>query len=111
MSRSDSLGEFEQLVLLAIVRLGGGAYGTTIRREIEQHTARTIAVGALYTALERLERKGFVGSSMRIRPATRRPRETSLPPATGRRRGAQTIARRVDPDVGRRGRRRAEIRG
>jgi len=64
MTRSDALGEFEQLVLLAIVRLGEDAYGTTIRREIEQHTARMIAVGALYTALERLERKGFVASSM-----------------------------------------------
>src|SRR5262245_40265484 len=64
MGRSDTLGEFEQLVLLAIVRLGEGAYGTTIRREIEEHTHRTIAVGALYTALDRLERKGFVASSM-----------------------------------------------
>jgi PadR family transcriptional regulator len=64
MTRSDTLGEFEQLVLLAIVRLGEGAYGTTIRREIEEHTSRTIAVGALYTALDRLERKGYVASSM-----------------------------------------------
>jgi PadR family transcriptional regulator PadR len=64
MSRTETLGEFEQLVLLAIVRLGDGAYGTTIRREIEHHTSRTVAVGALYTALDRLERKGYVASSM-----------------------------------------------
>ncbi|MEX2272785.1 MAG: helix-turn-helix transcriptional regulator [Vicinamibacterales bacterium] len=59
---SDTLGEFEQIVLLAIARLGSEAYGTTIRREIEDRTGREIAVGALYTALERLERKGYVAS-------------------------------------------------
>jgi PadR family transcriptional regulator PadR len=64
MSRNDSLGEFEQLVLLAIVRLNDRAYGTTIRREIEERTGRSIAVGALYTALDRLERKGYVNSSL-----------------------------------------------
>ena len=61
---SDTLGEFEQVILLAIVHLGDEAYGTTIRREIEARTGREIAVGALYTALERLEKKGYVASSM-----------------------------------------------
>jgi DNA-binding PadR family transcriptional regulator len=60
----DTLGEFEQVILLAIVHLGDEAYGTTIRREIEARTGRDIAVGALYTALERLERKGYVASEM-----------------------------------------------
>jgi DNA-binding PadR family transcriptional regulator len=60
----DALGEFEQLLLLAIVRLGDEAYGVTIRREIESRTGREIAIGALYTALDRLERKGFVRSAM-----------------------------------------------
>jgi PadR family transcriptional regulator PadR len=64
MSRIDSLGEFEQLVLLAIVHLGDRAYGTTIRKEIEERTGRSVAVGALYTALDRLERKGHVDSSL-----------------------------------------------
>jgi DNA-binding PadR family transcriptional regulator len=64
MSRSDALGEFEQMVLLAIVRLGRKAYGTTIRREIEERTGRSIAIGALYTALDRLERKGYVSSAL-----------------------------------------------
>lgn len=59
---AEALGEFEQIVLLAIVRLTGDAYGTTIRREIESRTGRLVAIGALYTALERLERKGYVGS-------------------------------------------------
>jgi PadR family transcriptional regulator PadR len=60
----DSLGEVEHLILLAIVRLEDGAYGVTIRREIELRTGREVAIGALYTALERLERKGFVHSSL-----------------------------------------------
>jgi DNA-binding PadR family transcriptional regulator len=64
MRGQESLGEFEQLVLLAIVRLGPDAYGTTIRHEIEERTGRMIAVGALYTALERLERKGYVDSKL-----------------------------------------------
>jgi PadR family transcriptional regulator, regulatory protein PadR len=62
MGRSDALGEFEQVVLLAIVHLKRNAYGVTIRREIEARTGRTVAVGALYTALDRLERKGYVRS-------------------------------------------------
>jgi PadR family transcriptional regulator PadR len=64
MSRTEALGEFEQIVLLAIVRLAADAYGTTIRREIEARTGRLVAIGALYTALDRLERKGYVGSSL-----------------------------------------------
>jgi PadR family transcriptional regulator PadR len=60
----DALGEFEQFLLLAIVRLGEDAYGVTIRREIERRTGRDVAIGALYTALDRLERKGFVASTM-----------------------------------------------
>ena len=52
MSR-ESLGEFEQAVLLAVAHLDD-AYGVTIRREIERRTERDVAVGALYTALERL---------------------------------------------------------
>lgn len=59
----DSLGEFEQSVLLAIVHMRDDAYGVTIRREIEARTGRSVAVGALYTALDRLERKGHVRSA------------------------------------------------
>ena len=64
MKRYDSLGEFEQSVLLAIAHLGEGAYGVTIRQTIESRTRRDVAIGALYTALDRLERKGYVASSM-----------------------------------------------
>src|ERR1043165_2900112 len=64
MKRYDSLGEFEQSVLLAIAHLGETAYGVTIRQEIEKRTRRSVAIGALYTALDRLERKGYVSSTM-----------------------------------------------
>jgi PadR family transcriptional regulator, regulatory protein PadR len=59
-----NLGEFEQLVLLAILRLGDEAYGVTIRAELAQRAKRDIAPGAMYTALERLEAKGLVRSRM-----------------------------------------------
>jgi DNA-binding PadR family transcriptional regulator len=58
------LGEFEQLVLLAILRLGDEAYGVTIRAELADRAGRTIAPGALYTALERLEAKGLIKSHL-----------------------------------------------
>lgn len=61
--QAETLGEFEQTVLLAILHVGRDAYGVTIRREIEERTGRTIAVGALYTGLDRLERKGLVRST------------------------------------------------
>jgi PadR family transcriptional regulator PadR len=56
------LGDFEQLVLLALVRLGPDAYGATIRREIEDRTGRELAISAVYTTLQRLEQKGLVRS-------------------------------------------------
>jgi len=58
----EYLGEFEQVVLLAVLRLGKGAYGVPIRREIEQRTGRQVSVGALYATLDRLESKGYVHS-------------------------------------------------
>jgi PadR family transcriptional regulator PadR len=64
MEKQDHLGEFEQLVLLAILRLGKNAYGMPIRREIEERADRTTSVGALYLTLERLEGKGFVRSEL-----------------------------------------------
>ena len=58
------LGEFEQLLLFALVRLGNDAYGVTIRREIESRTGRSVSSGAVYTAMERLEARGYVASSI-----------------------------------------------
>ena len=64
MSRGDYLGEFEQLVLLALVRLGPGAYGLAVRRELEERTGRSAAIGAVYATLDRLEEKGLVVSTL-----------------------------------------------
>lgn len=57
-----SLGSFEQLVLLAILRVGGEAYGVPVQEEIERVTGRDVAAGALYRALDRLEERGLVTS-------------------------------------------------
>jgi DNA-binding PadR family transcriptional regulator len=62
MMQPVSLGEFEQVVLLAILRLGDNAYGVTIRSEIAACTRREAAPGALYTTLDRMEDKGIVRS-------------------------------------------------
>jgi PadR family transcriptional regulator, regulatory protein PadR len=64
MARPSFLGEFEQIVLLAILRLGENAYGVTIRGEIAACTGREPAPGALYTTLDRMEEKGFVQSRL-----------------------------------------------
>ena len=63
MAKGDSLGEFEQLVLLAILRLPNNAYGVTIRHEIETRAQRRVASGAVYSTLERLVSKGFVSGT------------------------------------------------
>ena len=62
MPSREYLGEFEQIVLLAVLRLGRGAYGVPIRHEIEFRTNRAVSVGALYSTLDRLEAKGYVAS-------------------------------------------------
>lgn len=64
MGRAANLGEFEQIVLLSILRLGEAAYGVSIRSEIATHTRRSVAPGALYTTLDRMEEKGLVSSRM-----------------------------------------------
>jgi PadR family transcriptional regulator len=59
----QNLGELEQIVLLAVLRVGPDAYGVPIRGEIEARTGRSLTVGALYRTLDRLEEKGYVASS------------------------------------------------
>lgn len=56
------LGEFEQLILFSVLNLGDGAYGVAIREDIEARTGRVVSSGAIYTALGRLEERGFVSS-------------------------------------------------
>lgn len=58
------LGEFEYLLIGAVVRLGEDAYGASIRAEIESVTRHPCSIGALYTTLDRLERKGLVRTWM-----------------------------------------------
>lgn len=62
MGKGDFLGEFEQVVLLAVARLDGDGYGVSVRREIARRTGRDVAVGSVYTTLARLEEKGLVAS-------------------------------------------------
>ena len=57
-----TLGEFEQIVLLAIMRLGENAYGVKLREEIRARTNRHPTPGAVYTTVDRLEEKGLVSS-------------------------------------------------
>ena len=59
----DYLGEFEQMVLLSIMRLGGRAYGLAIRGELETVAGRMPSSGSLYTTLDRMEKKGLLESS------------------------------------------------
>jgi DNA-binding PadR family transcriptional regulator len=61
MSR-EYLGEFEQVVLMALLHLGEKGYGLTIRREIQRRVGRRVSLGALYSALNRMESKGYVSS-------------------------------------------------
>jgi DNA-binding PadR family transcriptional regulator len=60
MTRQASLGEFEQLVLLAVLRLRAEASGTRIGAELEERAGRRVSRGALYSAIDRLESKGFL---------------------------------------------------
>jgi DNA-binding PadR family transcriptional regulator len=64
MPKTSYLGEFELLVMLTVIRLGEGAYGVPISREIEQQTRREVAFGTVYATLERLQEKGFVRSNL-----------------------------------------------
>ena len=88
---SDWLGEFEQLVLFAVVSLEPDGYGATIRQTIEEKAGRRVSAGAVYTTLERLEARGLVQSSWGAPTAARggkRKRHYKLRPA-----GREALAR------------------
>ena len=59
---SDVLGEFEQLVMLTVLRLDDGAYTGAVRQELLERAGRDVSPGAVFTTLERLESRGLVGS-------------------------------------------------
>lgn len=61
-SRTSALGDFEQLVLLGVLRLQDGAYGAAIRQEIHARSGRDVSINAVYTTLDRLEKKGLLHS-------------------------------------------------
>lgn len=61
---AESLGEFEQIVLLAVLALGDAAYAVPVRREIRRLTSRDVARGAIYVTLDRLEQKGYLASRL-----------------------------------------------
>jgi DNA-binding PadR family transcriptional regulator len=88
------LGEFEILVLSALLRLGDGAYGVAVRREIEECTGRSTSIGAVYTTLARLEDKGLVGSRMGQPTAERGGRAKRFFRATAR--GRAALAQALD---------------
>lgn len=60
--KKNSLGEFEEIVMLTVGILHGEAYGVAIKKEIESRAPRKVSVGALQVALKRLEQKGFLSS-------------------------------------------------
>ena len=64
MSGRDYLGEFEHIIVLALLRLEDRAYGVTVRQEIELRTKREVSIGAVYATLDRLETKGYVKSRL-----------------------------------------------
>jgi PadR family transcriptional regulator PadR len=63
MTERGYLGEFELMILLAVINLGDEAYGVPISRELEKQRGRDVSVGSVYAALDRLENKGLVASS------------------------------------------------
>ncbi len=63
MARTESCGQFEQLVLTAVLTLDDNAYGVTIHRKVEELSApKSVTLGAIYVTLDRLEDKGFLSS-------------------------------------------------
>lgn len=81
MGKGDFLGEFEHLVLLAVLRVDDDAYGLTVRRELERSTGRDVTIGAVYSTLDRLERKAMLvshRSAPENRPGGRSRRQFTL---------------------------------
>ncbi len=64
MPNREFPGEFEQVVLLTVARLKDQAYGMAIRQEIADRTGRDVGIGSVYSALDRMEAKGFVSSTL-----------------------------------------------
>jgi DNA-binding PadR family transcriptional regulator len=76
--KNKGLGEFEELVLLAVCILSGEAYGVSVKCEVESHTNRTILLGAVHITLYRLQDKGWLKSEMGGNTAKRGDRRKRL---------------------------------
>jgi PadR family transcriptional regulator PadR len=63
MTKENFLGEFEQMLLLAILRLDAGAYGATLMQELEATAGRRVSRGSVYVTIDRMEDKGWIESS------------------------------------------------
>jgi len=83
MAKNEHLGEFEQLALLAVLRLGADAYGARIQEELDRTAGRSSAISSIYITLTRLESKGLVRSSMEA------PAHSTTDGAAGARRGGK----------------------
>lgn len=64
MSKRGFLGEFELMVMLVLLHLGDQAYGVSVSRELEKQRGREVSLGSIYAALDRLEQKGLISSSL-----------------------------------------------
>ncbi len=84
MPKRSHLGNFELMVLLAVIRLGEHAYGVPISHAIEKITGREVALGSVYASLDRLEDKGYVRSSLGEPTAARGGRAKRYFRVTGR---------------------------
>jgi len=95
VARGDHLGEFELIVLAAVMRVGADAYGVAVHEEIERRTGRSVAIGSVYKALERLKRKGLVESRRGDPTPVRggRAKQHFVVTGSGRRALATTVAR------------------
>jgi len=102
-----STGEFELLTLLAVARLGDGAYGVTVRETLEERTSRTVTLGAIYKTLGRLESKGLVEVTVAPPTAERGGRRKKMYALTTEGRAAvqgslsdlRSLARGLDPEL------------
>jgi PadR family transcriptional regulator PadR len=99
MAETTPIGELEQLILLAILRLGPDAYGLCVARELETQAGRRLSRGALYTSLDRLEAKGLVRWKLEAGGPERRalPKRlySVLPRGVGALRTSQQVLRRM----------------
>lgn len=78
MGKGENLGEFEEIVLLAVARLKGDGYGAAIHEEILEATDRDVSIAAVYVTLSRLDEKGYVSTGVELAGEDRggRPRKT-----------------------------------